>query len=114
MRMICPAVCFAAGGGRFPPAQTFTHPASTGGCHRVYFRRAPLSVETAAMSDHVPPHGSPDDRDTEATVATDGPPRPGSAPAAPPCYPRRYCPVRLHARGALGQVHVARDEELNR
>jgi serine/threonine-protein kinase len=28
--------------------------------------------------------------------------------------PTRYCPLRLHARGGLGEVYVARDEELGR
>src|SRR6478672_9122460 len=38
----------------------------------------------------------------------------GSPPRAPSAGSRRYRAVRLHARGSLGQVHVAVDGELNR
>jgi serine/threonine-protein kinase len=40
------------------------------------------------------------------------PPGFGATPA--PVRGRRFKPIRLHARGALGQVYVALDEELNR
>src|SRR5262249_43854412 len=45
--------------------------------------------------------------------ATDGQGSDGQPPL-PTCGPSRYRPIRLHARGSLGQVHVARDVELNR
>jgi serine/threonine protein kinase len=39
---------------------------------------------------------------------------PGAAPAAPANGGARYRPVRFHAKGGLGEVHVAADEELHR
>src|SRR5262249_37345776 len=48
------------------------------------------------------------------TVMAPGPrPLPG-APAGPAAGVMRYRSVRLHARGGLGEVHVALDEELSR
>src|SRR5687768_5980763 len=65
------------------------------------------------MPDHADFSAWPDGLDGDATqMAADGPSR-KAPPSTPPCA-RRYSPVRLHARGSLGQVHVARDEELNR
>src|SRR5262245_35070768 len=63
-----------------------------------------------AMSDH-DLNGCPDDSDA-TLAATDGSGQ--KASASSPACPRRYPPIRLHARGSLGQVHVARDDELNR
>jgi serine/threonine-protein kinase len=48
------------------------------------------------------------------TVMTPGLLPPPDAPAGPAAGVMRYRSVRLHARGGLGEVHVALDEELSR
>jgi serine/threonine protein kinase len=48
------------------------------------------------------------------TVVAPGPPPLPGAPAGPAASVMRYRSVRLHARGGLGEVHVAVDEELSR
>src|SRR5262249_47511008 len=55
----------------------------------------------------------PADSDSGASASTPGP---GARPpaAAPPAAPGRYQPVRFHARGGLGAVHLADDCELRR
>jgi serine/threonine protein kinase len=54
-----------------------------------------------------PPPGTPDLGDP---TNLETPRRPGAGVASP----GRYQPRRLHARGGLGEVHVAHDEELDR
>src|SRR5690242_14029847 len=65
------------------------------------------------MRDPLDPGEWPAGFDTDGThVATDGPA--ADSPRGPAGGSRRYRAVRLHARGSLGQVHVAHDDELNR
>src|SRR5262245_38732465 len=65
-----------------------------------------MSAREPRPSDTVPsPPGAPALPDTLQGV----PPRQGNTPTPTPYASGRYRPVRLHAQGGLGEVHVAED-----
>jgi serine/threonine-protein kinase len=90
-------------------------PRESGLSREEYLRRFPQYA--AELERRWPPEGS--QRDTvrllpaEPATPPAGPPG-AAAPTAPPGPGPRYRPVRFHARGGLGEVFVARDDELNR
>jgi tetratricopeptide (TPR) repeat protein/tRNA A-37 threonylcarbamoyl transferase component Bud32 len=93
-------------------------------------RRSEPGLDTAEyarrfpdLAGHLPARLTPAAPDTPAAPSTrvEAPAVPetraeGPAPAAPASLPSgpRYRPVRFHARGGLGEVHVAEDGELRR